>query len=161
MEVLNNHDEKTDSSTDLYGKVESILRPKHPDLADEFLTFLTPAEAKAVGKLIPHFVLNNMSLFLRKLEIYFKDQPSHVRKIYRSLNELEACVDVTMENVKNTILPLLKGNKLLTDWFLQIFPKERPPERLECWCVFQVKKKYDSANNLAMHQLVNSSLHLV
>lgn len=128
MEALNSHDEKKDSTVDLYRKMEAIFSSKHQDLQEEFLTFLTPLEAKSVGKLIPHFLLRNMSLFLRKLEIYFKDQPSHVKRIYRSISELSTCVDVSMERVKNTILPLLKGNKLLTDWFLQIFPTECPPE---------------------------------
>lgn len=128
MEILNNHDENNDSTVDLYKKIEAIFNSKHPDLRDEFLMFLTPLEAQSVGKLIPYFILRNMSLFLRKLEIYFKDQPSQVKKIYRSIGELTTCVDVTMERVKTTILPLLKGNKLLTDWFLQIFPSESPPD---------------------------------
>ncbi|KAI4468576.1 yy1 associated protein-related [Holotrichia oblita] len=71
-----------------------------------------------------------MSLFLRKLEMYFKGQPFQVKKIYRSVTELTDCVDVTMDRVKSTILPLLKGNKLLIDWFLQIFPCETPPQSL-------------------------------
>lgn len=33
-----------------------------------------------------------------------------------------------MENVKSQILPLLKGNLLLTQWFLEIFPNEKPRE---------------------------------
>lgn len=61
--------------------------------------------------------------------MYFKDQPMQLRKIYRSLTDLSASMDVSMDRVRNAILPLLKGNKLLTDWFLQIFPCERPPER--------------------------------
>lgn len=129
MEILNVFDEKTGKATDLFLQVNKIFSPKYPELADEFLTFLTPVQAKSVGKLKPHFMLKNMSLFLQKLEIYFKDQPSQLRKIYRNLTELACCVDVTMDLVKNSILPLLKGNSLLTDWFLQIFPSEKPPER--------------------------------
>lgn len=33
-----------------------------------------------------------------------------------------------MEKVKTRVLPLLKGNQLLIDWFLQLFASETPPE---------------------------------
>ncbi|KAI4468523.1 yy1 associated protein-related [Holotrichia oblita] len=130
IEILNNFEENRDSVVDLYKSVNDILSPKYSDLTDEFLSFLTSSQAKAVGKLVPHIMINNMSLFLRKLEMYFKGQPFQVKKIYRSVTELTDCVDVTMDRVKSTILPLLKGNKLLIDWFLQIFPCETPPQSL-------------------------------
>jgi len=37
--------------------------------------------------------------------------------------------DVNEEDVKAVILPLLKGNPLLTDCFLQLLPDSKPPER--------------------------------
>lgn len=129
IEILNNFEENHDSVVDLYKSVNDILSPKYADLTDEFLSFLTSSQAKAVGKLVPHIMINNMSLFLRKLEMYFKGQPFQVKKIYRSVTELADCVDITMDRVKSTILPLLKGNKLLIDWFLQIFPCESPTQR--------------------------------
>lgn len=128
MEILNNH-EYTDSNTELYNKIESVLSPKHPDLLEEFLPFLTAAEAKSVGKLTQYVLMTSMATFLRKLEVYFKDQPTQVKKIYRSITDLVNCKDLTMDRLKNTILPLLKGNRLLIDWFLQIFPSESVPER--------------------------------
>uniref|UniRef100_A0A1Y1MDI7 Myb-like domain-containing protein n=1 Tax=Photinus pyralis TaxID=7054 RepID=A0A1Y1MDI7_PHOPY len=130
MEVLNNFEENTCSVTELYKQIESVMGSEHSDLKEEFLTFLMPSQAKEIGKLIPYYTLSNMSLFLRKLELYFKDQPAQLRKIYRSLTYLTTCVDINMERVKATILPLLKGNNLLTDWFLQIFPSEPPPPSL-------------------------------
>ncbi|XP_018333346.1 uncharacterized protein LOC108742578 [Agrilus planipennis] len=130
MKILNDFDEKYDKVSDLYQNIEHLLHPKYQDLLDEFLTFLTPTQASEIGKLIPHLMLSNMSLFLCKLEAYFKDQPAQLRKVYRCLTELASCVDVTIDKVKNTILPLLKGNSLLTDWFMQIFPSEKPPESL-------------------------------
>ncbi|KAK9701167.1 Myb-like DNA-binding domain [Popillia japonica] len=111
MEIFNNFEENRDSVVDLYKSVNDILSPKYSDLTDEFLSFLTSSQAKAV-------------------EMYFKGQPFQVKKIYRSVTELTDCVDVTMDRVKSTILPLLKGNKLLIDWFLQIFPCENPPQSL-------------------------------
>ncbi|KRT82144.1 hypothetical protein AMK59_3771 [Oryctes borbonicus] len=130
IDILSNFEENRDSVVDLYKNVNDILSPKYADLTDEFLSFLTSSQAKAVGKFVPHIMINNMSLFLRKLEMYFKGQPFQVRKIYRSITELADCLDVTMDRVKSTILPLLKGNKLLIDWFLQIFPCEQPPQSL-------------------------------
>lgn len=129
MEILNNYNDKPNSVSELYKQMEMIIGPNNDDLMEEFLTFLTPAQAKDLGKLIPYYMLNNMSLFLRKLEIHFKEQPAQLRKIYRSLTDLCACMNVSMDKVKNTILPLLRGNSLLTDWFLQIFPCEPPPPR--------------------------------
>lgn len=114
------------SPLELVRNIDAVLT-KYPDLAEEFLAFLTPTQAHTLGKFVPYFMLTNMSLFLRKLEIYFKDQPSQVKKIYKSLEQLSECVNLTMERIKLTILPLLKSNKLLMEWFLQLFPVEKPP----------------------------------
>lgn len=128
MEILNDH-EYTDSNVELYRKIETVLHPKYSELLNEFLEFLTPTEAKSIGKLTQYYIISNMSTFLRKLEICFKDQPAHVKRIYRTLTEIASAPGLTMDKIKSTMLPLLKGNKLLSDWFLQIFPNERPPER--------------------------------
>lgn len=128
MEIFNDH-EYTSSNVELYRKIEPILHPKYSDLLNEFLEFLTPAEAKSVGRLTQYYIITNMSTFLRKLEIYFKDQPAHVKRIYRTLTDIAGCPGLTMDKIKSTMLPLLKGNKLLCDWFLQIFPNGRPPDR--------------------------------
>lgn len=128
METLSEYDSSKPIS-ELYGKIEAILTPNHPDLCEEFLMFLTPKQAKQIDKLVPHFLMSNMSLFLRKLEIYFSNQPAQLRKIYNSLTELANTPNIKIEQVRGAILPLLKGNALLIDWFLQMFPCETPPER--------------------------------
>lgn len=128
MEILNEQ-EYTGSNVELYRKLETVLHPKYSELLNEFLEFLSPTEAKAVGMLTQYYIYKNMSNFLRKLEIYFKDQPAHVKRIYRTLTEIAGHKDLTMDKIKSAMLPLLKGNRLLTDWFLQMFPEERPPER--------------------------------
>ena len=129
IEVFNEFDEMKNTAIELYGKVSTIFGNKYQDLSEEFLIFLTLAQAKSVGKLVPYLLLSNMSLFLHKLEIYFKEQPAHIKKIYKSLSELSESVGVTMEKIKSVILPLLKGHNLLIEWFLQIFPCEKPPDR--------------------------------
>lgn len=122
--------ESDQSPLELFKNIDSMLRSKYPDIAEEFLAFMTPEQAQAMGKFVPYFMLTNMTLFLRKLEVHFKDQPSQVKKIYRSLNEMCECLNLTMEKIKTAIIPLLKGNQLLIDWFLQLFPTEKPPNGL-------------------------------
>lgn len=129
LATLSDHDESSDSVTDLYSKVTAILSPKHPDLCEEFITFLTPAQAKEIEKLIPYYMLSKMATFLRKLETYYNKQPAQIRKIYNSLVELSGQDGVNIDLVKTTILPLLKGNTYLIDYFLQIFSEEKPPQR--------------------------------
>ncbi|CAH0551760.1 unnamed protein product [Brassicogethes aeneus] len=128
MQILNDHE--TGDAVDLYKKVEKLLRPKYSDLADEFLLFLRDREAAAVGQLIPWIQMNTRSKFLKKLELFFKDQPAQLRKIFKCLTELSESVDVSMEKVKTTLIPMLKGNTVLVDLFLQNFMSEAPPKSL-------------------------------
>ncbi|KAL3287114.1 hypothetical protein HHI36_001595 [Cryptolaemus montrouzieri] len=136
-------DEKTGNAVDLYKKLRPILSPKYKDLADEFLLFLNAEQANAVGKLIPFFILNHMVKFLRNLEIYFKDQPSQLKKIYKSLLEFNDGTNASLDKVKSTILPLLRGNPLLCDCFLQIFIEESPTATLlnGTWEIIDVNKE--------------------
>lgn len=127
MQILNDYEEG--DAVGLYKKVEKVLRPKYVELADEFLLFLREKEAAGVLQLIPWIRMNNRSKFLRKLEIYFKDQPAQLRKIYKCLTELSQDVNVSLEKIKNILLPMFKGNAVLTDLFLQNFLDEQPPPR--------------------------------
>ncbi|XP_055606490.1 uncharacterized protein LOC129754438 [Uranotaenia lowii] len=128
LDILQNFDDKEDHVPDLYRKIENLLVADHPELVDLFLTFLLPGQAAEVGKFFEHFILTSANDFLTKLNIYFAKQPSQIKKIYTSLNELSNEPDVTMEQIKSKIVPLLKGNQLLIDWFLQLFPPEKPPD---------------------------------
>lgn len=65
--ALNDFNVLVENVTDLYTKIESIIGEKYPDLCEEFLIFLTPAQAKELGKYLSHFMLTNMSLFLQNL----------------------------------------------------------------------------------------------
>ncbi|XP_019876830.1 uncharacterized protein LOC109604740 isoform X2 [Aethina tumida] len=128
MQILNEHE--AGDAVDLYLKIMNVLRPQYNDLADEFLLFLRDREAAAVGQYIPWVKMSTRSKFLRKLEVYFKDQPAQLRKIFKSLTELSDCEDISIEKVKSTILPMLKGNAVLVDLFLQNFLNEPPPKSL-------------------------------
>jgi len=109
--------------------VEEILLPNHPELAEVFLNFLLPAEAAEIGKFFEHFMISNATNFINKLNIYFCKQPAQIRKIYACLSELAELPNVSMKKVENKIMPLLKGNQFLVDWFVQQFPQGKPPKR--------------------------------
>ncbi|XP_044264202.1 uncharacterized protein LOC123011021 [Tribolium madens] len=130
INILSHYDENSGQFVDLYKNVQSILFPKYKELSDEFLLFLTEIQAKKVGQLMPYFLMKDMHRFVNKLHTYFKDQPSQLKKVIKCISDLTENSDLTMENIKSTVLPLFKGNAALTDWFLQIFPYERPPKLL-------------------------------
>uniref|UniRef100_A0A182SYC5 Myb-like domain-containing protein n=1 Tax=Anopheles maculatus TaxID=74869 RepID=A0A182SYC5_9DIPT len=127
-QILRNFNEIDDRVSLLYYQIEDLLGESFPQLVDMFLTFLLPGQAAQVGKFFEHFILTNMSDFLEKLNVFFAKQPAQIKKIHACLNELSNEPEVTMEQVKLKVLPLLKGSTLLTEWFLQLFPGERPPE---------------------------------
>ncbi|XP_050305463.1 GON-4-like protein [Anthonomus grandis grandis] len=128
MQVLN--DFGSGDVIDLYKDVQGILQPKYTELAEEFLLFLREKEAMAVGQLMPWLEMQARTRFLRKLEIFLKDQPGQLKKIYNSLMELSKDKDVTKEKVKSVLLPMLKGNSLLYDLLMQNFKDEPPTESL-------------------------------
>ncbi|KAG5680926.1 hypothetical protein PVAND_010402 [Polypedilum vanderplanki] len=115
-----------ESVPELYYKMETLLLPGYPDLLDLFLNFLLPEHAAEIGKFCEHFLLTNMSNLIEKLNFFFRKQPSSLKKIYACINELSTESDLTIESIKLKILPLMKGNQLLIDWFMELF--DRPPE---------------------------------
>ncbi|XP_002016430.2 uncharacterized protein LOC6590417 [Drosophila persimilis] len=128
--LLQNFDPQHDKVSDLYLKVENLLLPDYPELAEVFLNFLLPAEAAELGKFFQHFMISNASNFINKLNIYFCKQPAQIRKIYACLSELAELPSVSMKKVENKIMPLLKGNQFLCDWFVRQFPQGKPPKRM-------------------------------
>lgn len=95
---------------------------------DTFLAFLLPGHAAQIGKFFDHFMVTSMTTLVTKLKIYFEKQPNQWKKIMNTLNELSTEDGVSMATIKQRFLPLLKGNPLLIDWFMQLFPTERAPE---------------------------------
>lgn len=126
MQVLNEHE---GDAVELYRKIEPILKDNYQQLCDEFLLFLREKEAAAIGKLIPWIHMTVRSKFLRKLETYFKNQPIQLRRIYKSITELSQMPDVSMEKIKASLIPMLKGNSTLIDLLVQNFMCESPPAR--------------------------------
>lgn len=89
-----------------------------------FLYFLRPSDAIEIGKFMEHFLYTNMSKFISRLNVFYQKQPAQMRKVWACLKELSEEEDVKMEKVRNKIMPLLKGNQLLVDWFLQCMGTE-------------------------------------
>uniref|UniRef100_A0A336MFL2 CSON000955 protein n=1 Tax=Culicoides sonorensis TaxID=179676 RepID=A0A336MFL2_CULSO len=125
-DILKSFDPSKERVADLYYKMEKIFHPNHPELLSLFLTFLEPGQAMQVGKFFEHFMMTNLSTFIEKLNKYFMKQPAQIKRIYNCLNDLSSMENVTIEMVKDNILPLLKGNPLLIDWFQQMFASEKP-----------------------------------
>ncbi|XP_061398675.1 uncharacterized protein LOC133334396 [Musca vetustissima] len=144
--ILKTFDPKKDKVSDLYYKLEKLFLPDHPELAQVFLTFLLPPEAAEIGKFFEHFMITNMTTFINKLNIYFNKQPAQIRKIYNCLNELADDPDVTMKKIESKIIPLLKGNQFLIDWFMQQFPKSTPPERLDLYILYFRHSNFNQIN---------------
>lgn len=126
IETLKSFDQQKERVAELYYKMENIFHPHHPELLNLFLTFLLPGQATQVGRFFEHFMITNMDTFITKLHTHYSKQPSQIKKVMACLNDLAMVEDVTIDTVRESIMPLLKGNTLLMDWFQQIFANERP-----------------------------------
>lgn len=131
--------------------------PNYSELVDLFLTFLLPEHASEVGKFFEHFVLSNMSNLLVKLKIHFREQPSHIKKIYACLNDLSNERNLTIDRLKAKVLPLLKSNALLTDWFMQLFDKPIESLPTEYETVHIKKSLSDSDNSVDNYEEIHSN----
>lgn len=66
-----------------------------------------------------HFLYTNMSKFINRLHLFYQKQPAQLRKVLACLRELAEEEDLKLEKIRKQIVPLLKGNQLLVDWFQQ------------------------------------------
>lgn len=129
LETLNDFGSKIATVPDLYKKVSSVLH-SYPDLVSEFVVFLLPEQAMECGKLMEYLMLTKMSNFFRRLEVYFKRQPQQLRKIYTALTLLSTQTNVTLNDVRSAIIPLLRGNSFLIESLLEILPQDHLPDSL-------------------------------
>lgn len=123
LRLLTNFDPHTSNAGELYAQCETFFLPDHPELAELFLSFLLPADAARLGRFVDHNIMQSMSLFMEKLMAYFHKQPAQMRKIMAALKELadEPPAQLTAERVRGRIVPLLRGNALLIEWWQQCF----------------------------------------
>lgn len=130
--------------------------PNYSDLVDLFLTFLLPEHAVEVGKFFEHFVQTNMTSLLQKLNAFFNKQPTHMKKVLTVLNELSNEDDLTMERLKQKLIPLVKGNQLLLDWFTGMFDKPMESNGGEFETVYIKKSLSDSDNSIDNYEEIHS-----
>uniref|UniRef100_A0A0P4XQK3 GON-4 protein n=1 Tax=Daphnia magna TaxID=35525 RepID=A0A0P4XQK3_9CRUS len=113
------------STLELYRKMESILKD-HLDLMEEFVLFLSPEAAAQCGVQFQHFLYVRMREFFSKLKIHFKDSPLQLKRTLKTLQQIESSPSPNVSDIKNALLPLLKGNAHLTQAFLQLFLDDAP-----------------------------------
>ncbi|KAK9873829.1 hypothetical protein WA026_002187 [Henosepilachna vigintioctopunctata] len=118
------------NAMNLYRILSPILKPKYQTLAEELLLFLDLELANAIGKLIPFLLTNHLDIFKTNIEAYFKHEPLLWRKIEESFLELDNKTFITLDRLKNTILPILRSHPLLCHNILEVFLKETTPSSL-------------------------------
>lgn len=124
------HFQSSSSSTlELYRKMERILGASHPDLMEEFVLFLSAEEAAQCGVSFQHFLYVRMREFFTKLKIHFKDSPSQLKRVLKTLQAVESSPSPRIGDLKSAVLPLVRGNAHLSLAFLQLFPDDAPPPR--------------------------------
>ncbi|KAK6643204.1 hypothetical protein RUM43_004708 [Polyplax serrata] len=131
------------SVCDLYRKVKSLFIC-HTDLTEDFVAFLTPEQAVECGVFMEHLLLTSMSDFLNMIDIYFAKSPQQIKKIHSVLESLASQPNVNTEAVVNTVLPLLKGNPVLKDYFIHLLPDTRPPDN---FCIDYEEVEYSELNS--------------
>lgn len=70
-EVLKSFDPSKETPVDLYKKIEEIFGTEHKDLLEEFLLFLKPGQAVEVGRFMDHFMLVQITGFIKLLQVSF------------------------------------------------------------------------------------------
>ena len=63
------------------------------------------------------------------MQIHFNDNPSQLKRVLKTLQQVESSDVPTINDLKTSVLPLLKGNAHLTQTFLQLFLDDAPPPR--------------------------------
>ena len=62
-------------------------------------------------------------------QIHFKDNVTQLKRVLKTLQQIQSSPSATINDIKTAVLPLLKGNLHLTQCFLQLFLDDPPPPR--------------------------------
>ncbi|KAG7171088.1 GON-4-like protein-like [Homarus americanus] len=116
------------SPLQLYYQLSEVLKD-YQHLTEEFVSFLLPQQAMAIGKYPQYCAIHRMRDFLEKLELQFCKQPKYIQKIIRLLQSMQNSSDVNIEEVKAAMTPLLKYPHLV-ECFIQCFPSQPPAPSL-------------------------------
>ncbi|KAK4317965.1 hypothetical protein Pmani_010992 [Petrolisthes manimaculis] len=129
LNLLSEFMEKQDSSPlDLYKQLSEVLKD-HPQLSEEFVSFLLPQQAIAIGKYAQYCAIHRMRDFLEKLELQFGSQPQYIQKIMRQLQVLQSRHHLDSDEVKAAMTPLLRYPHLV-ECFSQCFSSQPPTHSL-------------------------------
>ncbi|XP_035209402.1 GON-4-like protein isoform X2 [Stegodyphus dumicola] len=129
LKVLCKHQYSARSPVKLYFELKEILKD-YPGLADDFIAFLHPEQAKDCGKYKEYVILRKIREFLRKIEIHFSNQPQHLLKILKTFAQLRRQTDLTSSVVLNALQPLLRNQSHLMEELSHLCPDASPPEYL-------------------------------
>lgn len=127
IDLICNFQENGITVIELYKKIRHMFS-SYSDLSEDFAAFLTPSQAVECGVFMEHLLLTAMTDFLTMIDIYFSKSPHQIKKIHSVLESLAGKPNITVEDISRGVLPLLKGNSVLMDYFLQLLPDCRPPE---------------------------------
>ncbi|GAB6023077.1 hypothetical protein CHUAL_007168 [Chamberlinius hualienensis] len=123
LKTLHDFNQSSKNVIELYRNVCRTLRD-YPDLCDEFIGFLLPEQAFACGKSMEYINLTRLQIFLKKLEVHFGKNPHHIQKLLKVLSQFQLMENLSVEDLKKAVLPLLRSQQHLIEEFLQLFPEE-------------------------------------
>ncbi|XP_066273146.1 GON-4-like protein [Branchiostoma lanceolatum] len=112
----------------LYQELQRILA-RWPVLLGEFAAFLQPAEAVQCDLFMEHQEYVQAKSFLRKLEVFFSDNPDHYQKVLRVFASYMR-EGASLEGLRQEITPLLQGQPYLLQEFTRFFPDLPPPQSM-------------------------------
>lgn len=91
-----------------------------------FLVHVLPRHVGQLGQFFEELVYKDADSLQYNLGVYMGRQRKQMRLIYNLLNELAQEEDMTgMISIKQRFIAILRGNPLILQWFLQLFPTER------------------------------------
>lgn len=108
--------------------MENLFLPSHPELIESLLSHLLPRHAIQVGKFFQRLSNSSLLEMSRNLETYLDSRTNQLEAIYNLLNQLALEDETSMTEIKRRFLVVLNGNKLITSWFLQLFPNQNSDE---------------------------------
>ncbi|KAM7285849.1 GON-4-like protein [Ixodes scapularis] len=118
------------SPAELYHGMAELLLPDHPDVVEDFVSFLLPEQALECGKLPQYLLFSRIRLFLRKLEVHLSQQPQQLQRLLRSLHQLQRQPELSLDSLCGVLQPLLRGQSHLLDELQQLLPSHRVPDSL-------------------------------
>ncbi|KAI8479611.1 B cell differentiation [Branchiostoma belcheri] len=112
----------------LYQELRRVLS-RWPVLLGEFAAFLQPAEAVECDLFMEHQEYVQARSFLRKLEVFFSENPDHYQKVLRVFASYMR-EGASLEGLRQEITPLLQGQPYLLQEFTRFFPDLPPPQSM-------------------------------